>query len=138
VTSQWTPYFHDAYAPAATGGKPLIRLSYRPEFATHAPALLVLMVAALGQNLSGCFGTTVTALRVFRTQVWLHLVILGSSYLFCRQFIPSGGVRGAANAVIATTVVGVVAYGVTTFVALRLKVRYGRMETAEGLARRGG
>jgi O-antigen/teichoic acid export membrane protein len=125
-------------AAVTIGGKPLIRLFYRPEFATYAPALLILMVAALGQYLSGCFGTTVTALRVFRTQVGLHLVLLGSSYVFCRRYVPGGGVLGAAKAVTATAAVGFAVYGITTFVALRLKARSRPMEAAEGLGRRGG
>jgi hypothetical protein len=47
-------------------------------------------------------------------------------------------VLGAAKAVTATAAVGFAVYGITTFVALRLKARSRPMEAAEGLGRRGG
>jgi O-antigen/teichoic acid export membrane protein len=81
---------------ALLGGKELLTLIYRPEYAERSDVLLWLMVAAVSDYVATFLGYGMTAARQFRVQVPLFSLVSVISALAYFWLIPIAGLKGAA------------------------------------------
>jgi O-antigen/teichoic acid export membrane protein len=106
-------------ALSAVAGRQILLLLYRSEYAEHATVLLLLMVAGAIQYFGSCLGFAITAMRLFRVQMWVHsatsLVTLACAW----PLIQKWGVAGAAWASIAGSICAAVPYGVIAYRKLK-------------------
>jgi len=84
---------------ALVAGREVLTLLYRPEYAER-DLFVWLMVAAGITYVASFLGHGMTAARYFRAQVPLFASVTGTAALACRWLIPSGGLHGAATALI--------------------------------------
>jgi len=81
---------------AVVAGGPLLGLLYTPDYARHAPLLVLIMAGGGILYVGGLLGAPATAMRAFRSQLWVHatqvVVMLGAGALL----IPRLGMAGAA------------------------------------------
>ncbi|WP_373543090.1 lipopolysaccharide biosynthesis protein [Chamaesiphon sp.] len=82
------------------GGKQVLTLIYRPEYAQHQELFLLLTIAAAVGYVSSALGYAITAARYFRVQIPLFIAVTATSALACLWLIPTMGMRGAALALI--------------------------------------
>jgi O-antigen/teichoic acid export membrane protein len=106
-------------------GREILALLYRPEYAQHSDVFLLLMLAAGIDYVATILDYGINAARYFRVQTPLFGAVTGSVVLACLWLVPSAGIRGAALAVVVSTLVRVV--GTLLVVlhaqrALRLKI----------------
>ncbi len=87
------------------GGKAVLTLIYRPEYAQQQELFLWLMIAAGIGYVSSGFGYAMTAARYFRVQIPLFITVTATSALGCLWLIPKLGMKGAALALIMAAVV---------------------------------
>jgi O-antigen/teichoic acid export membrane protein len=90
---------------AFVAGREILALLYRPEYAEHYNVFVMLMVAAGVNYVATFLHYGMMASRYFQVQMPLFAVVTGSVALACFRLVPSGGLRGAAMAVIVATVV---------------------------------
>jgi O-antigen/teichoic acid export membrane protein len=90
---------------ALAAGREILTLLYRPEYAQHRAVFVMLMVAAGIDYVATFLDYGMTAARYFRIQMPLLAVVMGTATLACLRLVPSHGLRGAATAVILTTIV---------------------------------
>ncbi len=101
------------------GGKQVLALIYRPEYAQHQELFLLLTIAAAVGYVSSALGYAITAARYFRVQIPLFIAVTATSALACLWLIPSMGMKGAALALIMAAFVqlllnaGVIAYAIS-------------------------
>lgn len=104
------------------GGKQVLALIYRPEYAQHEEVFLWLTIAAGIGYVSSGLGYAMTAARYFRVQIPLFMTVTATSALGCLWLIPTMGMKGAA---LALTMAAVVQFllnlGVITHAMLKLK-----------------
>jgi len=86
-------------------GREIMTLLYQPEYAQHHDVLVMLMMAAGFDFIATFLDYGMSAARYFRVQVPLLAVVTGTAALACLWLIPSHGLRGAAMAVILSTLV---------------------------------
>jgi O-antigen/teichoic acid export membrane protein len=107
---------------ASIGGKQVIALLYRPEYAQHQEVFIWLMLAAGIGYVSSALGYAMTAARYFRVQIPLFMIVTGTSALGCLWLIPSLGMTGAALAlVMAAAVQFLLNLGVIAHALFKLK-----------------
>jgi O-antigen/teichoic acid export membrane protein len=87
------------------GGKQILTLIYRPEYAQHQELFLWLMIAAGIGYVSSAFGYAMTAARYFRVQIPLLIAVTATSALGSLWLIPKMGMKGAALALIMAAIV---------------------------------
>jgi O-antigen/teichoic acid export membrane protein len=87
------------------GGKQILTLIYRPEYAQQQELFLLLMIAAAIGYVSSAFGYAMTAARYFRVQIPLFMGVTATSALACLWLIPEFGTKGAAFALIMAAIV---------------------------------
>jgi O-antigen/teichoic acid export membrane protein len=83
---------------AAIGGRAILTVLYRAEYAEYRDVFMWLLVGAIFTNITAFTGYGLTAARVFRTQVPL---LVGESVVLtmgCMLLVPTFGLRGAAIA----------------------------------------
>lgn len=85
-----------AVACAATIGRPVLSLMFRPEYGEHVPLLVALMAAGGIGYVSSLLGFAVTAARSFRPQMPLFAVVTVVTLVASAALIPSRGLDGAA------------------------------------------
>ena len=101
------------------GGKQVLALIYRPEYAQHQELFLLLTIAAAVGYVSSALGYAITAARYFRVQIPLFIAVTATSALACLWLIPTMGMKGAALALIMAAVVqlllnlGVIVYAIS-------------------------
>jgi O-antigen/teichoic acid export membrane protein len=95
---------------AWAGGERLLSLLYTPEFGGHPGAFLILMIAGLVSNVFAFLGIALTAMRVFKTQAPVHMLIAGLNLVLCLLLVGPLGLDGAAYAVLGGLFAGTVAY----------------------------
>ena len=78
------------------GGREVIALLYRPEYAQHVDAFIWLMLASGIGAVAGFIRCGVTAARYFTVQLPLWLLVVGCTTIACRLLVPSLGLKGAA------------------------------------------
>lgn len=91
-------------------GKELLTVMYTEEYGQYNQLFIWIMILSLFINLSNVFGVGVTSMRMFASQLPIHiiklLVIIISSIFFIKYF----GMIGAAWALIISTLVSIVFY----------------------------
>ncbi len=85
-------------AVALIGGRPLLTLLYRPQYAAEAETFTLLMVAALIANVASFLNFAMAAVRSFDWQPPLFLAVVLTTALACAYLIPLYGLKGAALA----------------------------------------
>jgi O-antigen/teichoic acid export membrane protein len=80
----------------AIGGEPMLRLAFGPRFAAAGPLLVPLAVATALSVVGGVLGVAVTAGRILRPQLWVHVGATVCLAAACVIFVPAGGALGAA------------------------------------------
>jgi O-antigen/teichoic acid export membrane protein len=90
---------------ASIGGKQVVTLLYRPEYAQYQEVFIWLMVAAGIGYVSSAVGYAVTAARYFRVQIPLFMVVTATSALGCLWLVPLLGLKGAALASVMAAVI---------------------------------
>jgi O-antigen/teichoic acid export membrane protein len=87
------------------GGKQILTLIYRPEYAQQQELFLYLMIAGAIGYVSSALGYAITAARYFRVQIPTSIVITVTSALGCLWLIPQMGMKGAALSLIITAAI---------------------------------
>ena len=100
------------------GGKQILALIYRPEYAQHQELFLLLTIAAAIGYVSSALGYAITAARYFRVQIPLFIAVTATSALACLWLIPTMGMKGAALALIMAAVVQLLLNAVTIAYAI--------------------
>lgn len=107
---------------ASLGGKQILTMLYRPEYAQQQELFIWLMIAAGISYVSSGLGYGLTAARYFRVQIPLFIVVTATSAVCCWLFIPTMGMKGAALALIMAAAVQLLLnLGVITHAMLKLK-----------------
>jgi len=88
-----------AVACAIWLGPWVLRLMFRPEYASHNDLLIVLMAAGAAGYVASMAGYAVTAARSFRPQAPVFALAAVVTLVACAWFIPTRGLAGAAIAV---------------------------------------
>ena len=83
---------------AAAAGELILQLLYGAPFATHAPVLVFVMLAAAVMYVSQLFGMMLTVTRSFRQQVIANIVGIIAAVVLSVLLIPEFGLIGAALA----------------------------------------
>jgi O-antigen/teichoic acid export membrane protein len=90
---------------ALVAGREIMTLLYQPEYARHYDVLVMLMVAAGFDYVATFLDYGMSAARYFRVQVPLLAAVIVTVALVCLWLIPLHGLRGAAIAVLLSTLV---------------------------------
>lgn len=104
---------------ARAWGREILTLLYRPEYAEHADALEVLMLAAGIGYVATFLYYTMTSARLFRVQMSLFVGVAAASLVACAALVPARGVMGAAQASVVTAVVNLLGATAVNLYALR-------------------
>jgi O-antigen/teichoic acid export membrane protein len=118
---------------ALVGGEEILTLLYRPEYAQHRTAFVILMAATGIGYVTTFLYYAVTAARVFRPQLLLFVGVVGVTVIASIVLIPSTGLLGAAEATAATSVAALLGTAGIYVYALR---RLNRRGTDQGYSRR--
>jgi len=102
-------------ALSAAAGRGLLLLLYRSEYAQHAAILTLLMVAGMVQYFGSCFGTAITAMRMFHVQMRIHAATSVLTLACAWPLIHTWGMAGAAWASVIGSACATVPYGVLTW-----------------------
>lgn len=86
-------------AVAAVGGRFVLTLLYRPEYAAAAPAFVWLMAAATVAYMGMFLNTAMLIVKARRAQTILFVVVLAVGTASCAVLVPRHGLVGAAWAV---------------------------------------
>lgn len=96
---------------AVVGGSALLGLIFGPAFGEHADLFLWMMVA-VGPTVVNCYlGAAVNAMRLFRIQLPIHLVINGLVLPLSWWLIQTYGLRGGAWTLLVSSLFFVLVYG---------------------------
>ena len=90
---------------AAIGGRQLLTLIYRPEYAEHADLFVWLMVVAGIGYVSSFLGCGMTAARYFGVQMPLFALVTTITAIAGLWLIPTKGLQGAAIALLIAVIV---------------------------------
>jgi O-antigen/teichoic acid export membrane protein len=90
---------------AAVGGRQLLTLIYRPEYAEHADLFVWLMVVAGIGYVSSFLGCGMTAARYFGIQMPLFALVTTITAIAGLWLIPTKGLQGAAIALLIAAIV---------------------------------
>lgn len=83
---------------AAAIGRPVLTMLYTPEYAVHLEVFVCLAAVAGIQFVVSFLGQAMTAVRSFRAQVPLLLVVVAVTLTACAALIPTYGMMGAVVA----------------------------------------
>jgi len=106
-------------ALSAMAGHDLLILLYRSEYAEHASVLVLLMVGGTVQYFGSCFGVAITAMRLFRVQMWIHAVTTVVTLACAWPLVRTWGLAGAACAGIIGSACATLPYAVLTYRKLK-------------------
>ena len=102
-------------------GRPVLRMMYGPSFADYYSEFVVVALAFGIQLVSSCLGYGMTAARFFRGQVAITagscIVTAGAAVVL----VPRFGIMGAAEAVLATSLIMALGFAVGVFHAVRVR-----------------
>lgn len=108
---------------ALVAGRLILTLFYGPEYALPLLFVLVMIDAGLDYT-STMLLSVITSARYLRVQLPLYLLTTGTVALGCFLLVPSGGLQGAAVAVIISEVVRLVGSSAVVWHALRALQRH--------------
>ena len=83
----------------ALAGRPILVLLYRPEYAEHVAAFLLLAVATALGYVASILGYAMTAARYFRAQLPVFIFTTGATAVGCAILVPRQQLAGAALAI---------------------------------------
>jgi O-antigen/teichoic acid export membrane protein len=117
---------------AWAAGPQILALVYQPEYARFSDVFVLLMLASGIDYVATILDYGVNAARYFRVQTPLFVAVTGSVALVCFWLVPSIGLRGAALAVIVSTLVRLIGTLSIVLYALRaLQLRTPGKERAD-------
>lgn len=90
---------------AVVFGREILTILYRPEYAEYQDVFVMLMVAAGIAYVATFLDYGMTAARYFRAQLPLFALVTAVTVLACLWLVPVHGLRGAAMAVLISSVV---------------------------------
>jgi O-antigen/teichoic acid export membrane protein len=93
------------FAGALLFGREAMALIYRPEYSTRQDVLVWLMGASGFFYLGSTLGYAVTAVRCFAPQLPMFAASAVATALGCLAFVPTLGLRGAAIAILISSIV---------------------------------
>ena len=100
-------------------GRPLLRVMYGPSFADYHSEFVVVALACGIQLVGSCWGYGMTAARFFRTQVTITIGSCIATTAAALVLVPRFGIMGAAEAVLATSLVMAVGFALAMSWAVR-------------------
>ncbi len=100
-------------------GRPLLRVMYGPSFADYYSEFVVVGLACGIQLVGSCWGYGMTAARFFRTQVAITVGSCIATTVAALVLVPRFGIMGAAEAVLATSLVMAVGFALAMSMAVR-------------------
>jgi O-antigen/teichoic acid export membrane protein len=104
---------------ARAWGRELLTVLYRPEYAAHAGAFEVLMIAAALGYVATILGHGMTAARSFRIQIPIFAAVAVVSLGAAAMLVPAYGVMGAAQASVVAALVNLLGAGAVNLYTLR-------------------
>jgi len=90
---------------AKVGGREILTVLFRPEYAEHTDLLAIMMVAGAIQYLAALMGSAATAARFFKPQIPLLATVVVAACIFSYRLIPAYGLLGAGLAMVLISVV---------------------------------
>jgi len=87
------------------GGREILTILFRPEYAEHTDLLLIMMIAGAIQYPAALMGAAATAARFFKPQIPLLAIVIVTIGLSSYWIIPSYGLLGAGFAIVLTSIV---------------------------------
>jgi O-antigen/teichoic acid export membrane protein len=90
---------------ALVGGKPLLTLIYRPEYAEHNNVFIWIMVAGGIGYTSEFLGYVMTAVRLLRVRAILSVAVVASTAIASWILIPAFGLVGGAMTLVVSAIV---------------------------------
>jgi O-antigen/teichoic acid export membrane protein len=90
---------------ARVGGREILTILFRPEYAEHTDLLLIMMIAGAIQYPAALMGAAATAARFFKPQIPLLAIVIVTIGLSSYWIIPSYGLLGAGFAIVLTSIV---------------------------------
>lgn len=106
-------------------GKPVLRILYTPEYAKYHPEFIILAVAVAVSFPNSFCGYGLTAARMFKTNMLLHIISCASAVVVSFLLIPSYGIRGVALTSVVVFAVGLAC----SFTALLWLIKRKQKET---------
>ena len=103
-------------------GGTVLEILYTAEYAVHLKLFLIIMVGAAVSFVASMMAFALTAMRIFKVQVWLAAAMTATSAAAGALLIPRLGLEGAAWAAAVTAVVQLVGLGGVLLIALRREV----------------
>jgi O-antigen/teichoic acid export membrane protein len=100
---------------SAVAGREMLLMLYRTEYAQHAAILTLLMFGGMVQYCGSCFGTAVTAMRMFHVQMRIHAIASVLTLVCAWPLIHRWGMAGAAWASVIGSACATVPYAVLTW-----------------------
>jgi O-antigen/teichoic acid export membrane protein len=104
-------------------GGEVLTVLYRPEYAEHVEAFVLIMVAAAVSYVASALGFAVTAARCFRAQTALFAGVTAVALLACATLIPGHGLVGAGQASVVTWIANLLGIGALYLYARRHPTR---------------
>jgi len=111
---------------AIVGGRSLLTILYRPDYATHVDLLVWVMVAAFVWYLSTFCTTAIVAARSFRVLVLLLSATAISVAVACHVLVPHYGLIGAGWALCAGMITRLAGSGLILYCALAKTIKQGK------------
>lgn len=108
-------------------GRPILTLLYRPEYANYISVFLWLGVATGLLLISGILGYGVNAVRHFRIQMLVSIVVVVITAAACGVMIPRWHLTGAAMAITLAAILQIAANAAVISFALRSRSKRGKL-----------
>lgn len=108
-------------------GRPILTLLYRPEYASYISLFLLLGVGTAVFLVSGILGYAVNAVRHFRAQMFVSILVALLAMAACRALVPRWHLIGAAVAIILTAAFQAAANATVILYALRSKLKQAKI-----------
>ncbi len=86
---------------ALTLGRPLLAAIFRPEYGRNLTAFVIIVAAGSLTYVAALLGVAITSARQFKVQVWWLLAVVVTGYVASKLLVPTGGLTGAALALLA-------------------------------------
>jgi O-antigen/teichoic acid export membrane protein len=103
---------------AVAWGREVLTALYRPEYADHVAAFVLIMLAGGIGYVASFLWYAMTAARLFRVQMPLFAWVAAVALVACAALVPSNGVLGAAQASVATCAANLLGVGAVSVCAL--------------------
>jgi lipopolysaccharide/colanic/teichoic acid biosynthesis glycosyltransferase/O-antigen/teichoic acid export membrane protein len=103
---------------ALAWGREVLTALYRPEYAEHVGAFVLIMLAGGISYVASFLWYAITSARLFRVQMPLFASVVAVALVVCAALVPSNGLLGAAQASVATCTANLLGVGAVCVYAL--------------------